>query len=438
MAQKTAVLTQEQKAQTALFFREIYNTELKGGGAILDNADFTCQSIRRSVSGMIAQARRNICDSGVSYASANIFKPSRDGFFRRTSGFLWRFNHIAIDIDYLGDFAHDYNDLEMRLEENIYWFAESYGIPKPNFIICSGSGGIHLYYLFESLPNGADRQMEQGIHATKMKLISRWVEAENGLVPESPGFRVDTTATDSSRVFRVPGSIHERTGRMCRMIKTGMPKYKYKELCAAIEDRPWYGPYAVMNSSRDIDRCRNGYSKRINKPATGYVMTSQWLGIKRLNELLSLAKSGWGFMNCREKSSHLAWIWARDAGFSVSECEDKLRRLNEMFYAPLSERELLRTAKGNGKSYCYTNERIRSELGLSASDGFFVGGRSREFKDRKRKTRRHKKLIAALVLVGKKITEIAKELCLSVSIIKRRRTEMKKAEGFSFWASAQI
>ena len=38
----------------------------------------------------------------------------------------------------------------------------------------------------------------------------------------------------------------------------------------------------------------------------------------------------------------------------------------------------------------------------------------------------------------KKITEIAHELRLSISIVKRRRSEMKKTEGFLFWAAAEI
>ena len=154
--------------------------------------------------------------------------------------------------------------------------------------------------------------------------------------------------------------------------------------------------------------------------------------------MLALARSGWGFWHCREKAAHLMWIWGRDAGLSISECEERLCQLNAMYHAPLSERELLRTARGNDKSYSYTNESIRNVLGLDRSDGFFVGHRAREFKNRAGKSKRHKKLIAALVLIGKKISEIASELRLSLSIVKRRRTEIKKAEGFKFWAAAQI
>jgi DNA-binding NarL/FixJ family response regulator len=77
-------------------------------------------------------------------------------------------------------------------------------------------------------------------------------------------------------------------------------------------------------------------------------------------------------------------------------------------------------------------------LGLTGSDGFFVGHSAREFKDRAGKAKKHKKLIAGLVLLGKKIREIAAELKLSVSLIKRRRSEIKKTEGFTYWETVQI
>jgi len=432
------VLSTGQKKQTRDFFRDIYDMPLKGGGAILDNAQFTGRYLARSVSSMITESRRNIEASGTAFVSANIFKPQRNGYYRRTDAFLWRFNHIVIDIDYLGDFANDYDALEQRLEQNIHWFSESYGIPLPTHIVFTGSGGCHLYYVFESLPNGSERKMVEGIQATKMKLAAKWVETEKNLDSLGAGYQVDIKATDASRMLRVPGSIHEDTGRMCYMKRLAPRCYTYKSLCTLIEDKPWNGTYAMQNSMRDIDRSRNGFRKKTQITFSNRNMTSAWLGTKRLNELFRLAENGWGFMNCREITAHMAWIWAKDVGLYAEECEALLRRLNTLFYEPLSERELLYTAKGNGKSYLYRNETIRFKLGLEGSDGFFAGRRVREFKDRSGKAQRHKKLIAGLVLLGRKIKEIAQELKLSVSIIKRRRTEMKKSEGFTYWAGIQI
>jgi len=434
------VLSQEQKAQTKEFFKQIYGDPMKGGGVYLYDAGFGNTALKSSVYSMTAQALRDIAATGAAYASANIFKANRNGYCRRTDNFLWRFNHITIDIDYIGDFAHSYPTLEEDLEARIRWHAESYGIPMPNYIVFTGSGGCHLYYVFESLPNGSEKRMVKGIQATKMKLIAKWVEAESNFDPHGLGFKVDTNATDPTRVFRVPGSIHENTGRVCYMKSTGTPQYIYKNFCVVLEDKPWNGDYAIKNANRDIERSRNGFGKKspIKAPLVNKDMTAAWLGTKRLNELFHLADQGWGFINCREKTAHLAWIWLRDAGFAMPECEMQLRRLNELFYAPLSIRELLYTAKGNGKNYRYSNQTIRSLLGLDGSEGFFIGHRSREFKDRAGKARKHKRLIAGLVLLGKKIREIAKELKLSISLVKRRRIEIKKSEGFTHWATAQI
>lgn len=104
---------------------------------------------------------------------------------------------------------------------------------------------------------------------------------------------------------------------------------------------------------------------------------------------------------------HSTWVWGRDAELSEHEIRDRLLELNACVYRPISEKELFYTAKGNGKSYQYTNIRIRLALGLDDSEGYFTDRRSREYKDRAGKTRRHKKWIAALVLARKKIYEVA-------------------------------
>ena len=63
-------------------------------------------------------------------------------------------------------------------------------------------------------------------------------------------------------------------------------------------------------------------------------MTKQFLGAKRLRELLRLAHAGWGFQDCRELAAHFAWIWERDAELPEAEIRDKLRELNACFYQP--------------------------------------------------------------------------------------------------------
>lgn len=124
--------------------------------------------------------------------------------------------------------------------------------------------------------------------------------------------------------------------------------YGYKEFCRCLSDVPWKGDYAVANARRDIERARFGYGRK-DWRSEPYAMTKQFLGAKRLRELLRLAHTGWGFQDCRELAAHFAWIWGRDAELSEDEIRDKLRELNAAFYQPISERELFYTARGERK-----------------------------------------------------------------------------------------
>lgn len=209
-------LLEQQKKEIRFFLETVYGSPMKGGGVIMDNARFEQRCLARSMVSMIRQAEKFIRDTGTAFASLNIFKPNGKGYYRRTEQYLWRFNHIVIDIDYMGDFAFDYDVLEEELERKIRWFSISNGIPLPNAIVFTGSGGCHLYYLFEDLPNGKKRKMASGVQAVKMKLAARWVETEKYLDTVGAGYQVDLSAVDNSRILRIPGSIHEHTGRVCR------------------------------------------------------------------------------------------------------------------------------------------------------------------------------------------------------------------------------
>ena len=219
-------LTREQKDQVSHFMQQVYSFDFKGGGVFSMGADFGRQYFTRGPANVEDQALRLIQDTGAAYVSLNVYK-HRKNRCRRMSKYLWRFNHIVIDIDFKGAYVPDYAALEAELERHILWHSAYGDIPMPNSIIFTGSGGCHLYYTFEDLPNGKEGRIEQGIQATKIKLLARWVPIEKALQDEGLDFHVDTAAVDSSRVFRVPGSIHEDTGRMCRMKSLRPARYVY-------------------------------------------------------------------------------------------------------------------------------------------------------------------------------------------------------------------
>ena len=304
---KQKYITREQKKQVNRFLQQIYGFPFKAGGAYLCGAGFEKQGLYTSVYTLQKQAIRRIQYSGAAYISLNIFKP-RQGHCRRAEKYLWRFNHIVIDIDFQQNFSPDYEAVEQELEQQIRWHGTYGDAPMPNAIVFTGSGGCHLYYIFEDLPNGKGGRMAEGIQAVKTQLLARWVQIEKTLQDEGMDFHVDTQAIDASRVFRIPGSIHRDTGRMCWMKPLRSTPYGYKELCRCLNDVPWNGAYAVANARRDIERARFGYgqSDRRSEP---YTMTKQFLGAKRLRELLRLAHAGWGFQDSREDLEYLFQEW---------------------------------------------------------------------------------------------------------------------------------
>lgn len=303
--------TREQIEQVSAFIREVYDFNFKGGRVFMNAAGFAYQCLACSAKDQERQAFRLIRKTGAAYASLNVYKP-HVGHCRRTSEHLWRFNHIVIDIDFKGAYVPDHSALEAELEQHILWHSTYGDIPVPSCIIFTGSGGCHLYYLFEDLPNGKEGRMEQGIQATKMQLIAQWVSIEKALQEEGLEFQVDTAAVVSSRVFRVPGSLHENTGWMCRMKSLRPARYVYKELCRSLMEKPWKGEYAIKSAYRDIERARNGYGPK-SYGADKFIMTKKSLARKRIKELMGLAQSGWRFERCRELAAHFAWIWGQDA-----------------------------------------------------------------------------------------------------------------------------
>jgi hypothetical protein len=71
---------------------------------------------------------------------------------------------------------------------------------RPTFVVESGSGGLHLYYVLDAAI-GPDE----------------WQGRANALVAlaKTHGFRIDAQCTtDSARIMRAPGSIHQATGNV--------------------------------------------------------------------------------------------------------------------------------------------------------------------------------------------------------------------------------
>lgn len=452
--------------QMKTYFNSIYNRDFNGGYIYVTGHSKRYHHACKNADEAIKAATWLIQESGQAYVTANQFA-RRYGQGKRRERNLFGLDHIVIDVDTIDDPIYPYSEAEKEptiykgrdrtiknpmnsysddeLVELIKNQCISDGVPIPNAIVCTGSGGFHLYYQFERLP----KQAQKSVQAVAYKLAEMLVYWER---TETFAFcKVDLRTMDASRLFRVPGSIHGDTLKRATYHKVREELYVFKELQEEVIDLDsWRYEYLVENVKRNIAKIRNGLEeeterkkseKKISNQRPYKVFTKRTpeaLATNRLNDMKLLADSGFGFENCREMACFIVRNNARVLDWSEGEIMNYLYALNSKFYAPLPDIEL-RTVSKARDHYKMKNSTIRMILDLGNDyPNVFMPVKEKKNKGRKKLTQCHKKAIAALVLLGKSISQIAKELGYSISLVKRRRTQMNKAEGFEYWAHLQI
>lgn len=342
--------------------------------------------------------------------------------YRRNVKSLMGLEVICLDLDLKTEM--DINEPRRFREQEVLKYikqkANRGDIIMPTAVSFTGSGGLHIYYAFNEVP----KQMMKTVQVVKYELAEQLAEQYRELDEYMDGmeYRVDLNSMDHQRIDRVPGSIHELTGKMCTFHVIG-EKFDIKELAEELNDRKLKYTYAIKNCKHRIKVYSEG---RMVKPYKKMTFKKKWtsvilrtpkdLALKRMDELFVLAKSGHGFYRCRELACFLLRVFCDDAGYSYEDKIAKMEELNRLFYEPLAHTELMRTARQQ-RHYKFTNGKIREMLGLSETEGFFVG--KRVFKNKAEQIKNDIKAIAELVKNGLKIKEIAEKLSMSLSKVKR-------------------
>lgn len=122
---------------------------------------------------------------------------------------------------------------EMAVIDDVLSQLAAHGIPPPSACNASGSGGWHLYWIYD--PIEAYHWRKPVWKAISKKLTDKLVG--NGI------WHVDPTAThDPARVLKVPGTLNSKTGR--RVVSwVGGPTYTFNELAQSLavnDEKPEY------------------------------------------------------------------------------------------------------------------------------------------------------------------------------------------------------
>lgn len=422
------------KEQVALYFNTLhrhnnrkddgkfqYSPQKKMEFLYAGNIDFCISDISRKL---------NKYKNNSIFTTLNRYKKISNQKNLRHKDNLWAMDCIMIDIDG----GKKLCGTEKQAIDVLKWAWEHQKIPQPNLVSITGCGGIHLYYTFEWLP----RSMYQSIQALKWSLVELIVPYEKDMpFREDTYYQVDTKILDGQRMDRVPGSINPKTGNRCICFATGRKRYQYKELLNYFcDDERWSGKVRIQQARRYIEKERNGSG--IKKPNhkvyhKNSSYSVQALARQRIRKLFLLAENGKKFNQCREMACFCLRVWCRQAGYTAQKETELLEKINSYFYEPLSETELIYNTKSK-KDYSFTNQYLAIVLHFTDEETKIFFSRFRPG-NRKQKTIEHKVQIAKLVIKGYTIKEIATKLGISESIVKRRRSEIKKGKGFSYWAN---
>lgn len=133
---------------------------------------------------------------------------------------IFRANWIDIDITEKVD-ASKVRELEHDLIEKVIQILQKNKIPPFTGYVCSGSGGIHLYWIYAPVDAS---QINKKLWKAIADILIESLQSIRAL------WCIDTTA--SKRAYgnlRIPGSVHGRTGLQARFFGGG-PKYQFEEL----------------------------------------------------------------------------------------------------------------------------------------------------------------------------------------------------------------
>lgn len=391
------------------FFHALYGVHMHGGAIILSNQSFksrkTCYTIQQAAE----TAAKQIQSSGAAYFTLNAYRKRSKRYGMPSDENLWGLSAIGIDID-----IKDKNKGCAARNEFVAFLVLN-GIPRPNVVVESGSGGYHLYWTFEHLPYA----MKNSVQAVKLVLIEKLLKLEGEW--DFHNLEVDTRTKDASRNFRVPYSNHEDTGRKAEYVIFRKP-YRFKELRKKVIDFAYRFDYLETNTEKMIQRYRNrgielpkSY-RRFNSPDA--------LAENRIAELKRLANDGYQFHHCREAACFILRNNALVLDWSEDKVMRELRILNQHFYSPLKESELRSNSKAR-KHYKMTNETIRNMLCLDGDMPYFIKYKKKT-KGKKEACRRIIEQIKSLVEQCFSISKIAHILGVSISLVKRRRAELAR------------
>ena len=106
-------------------------------------------------------------------------------------------------------------------------FCKAAGLFLPNFIVLTGSGGMHMHFVL-------DAPIAPGVWEGRARALVALAKIHS--------FKIDAqVTTDAARIMRAPGSLHQKTGKPVQAYRWRVKPYSLEEFDAFVK----YAPGAV-------------------------------------------------------------------------------------------------------------------------------------------------------------------------------------------------
>ncbi|HGS4535107.1 TPA: hypothetical protein ACMDOL_003275 [Vibrio cholerae] len=319
------------------------------------------------------QAEGYVAKTGLRTCSLDLFVSPNQFFDWRNTKQLAQLHSNWIDIDTVG---HDVISQEQQesLFTEVLQILREQSLPAPTGYVASGSGGMHLYWIYEGVPAYKWRiRVWREISLVLARTLKQARRSDARWI-------VDFVASrDPARVLRLPGTFHGKSGRVVQAF-IGGPLYDFNELATLLVRSEQNQQAIALHQQGQLEDLKPKTKAKPAKPLKskptkhpGRHTIGQWW-FRIYSVICSHARSEGVAEGKRDLHAFILYIALRHIKRSPEDAYQAIKALNAEFIH-LTEDELaayLKTAQQ--KHYKYTKDSIaeylESNLGI-ASDFLF-------------------------------------------------------------------
>lgn len=304
------------------------------------------------------KAEGRIAATGDRKCSVDVYVSPNQFFDWRNTKQLAQLHANWLEIDTIGHAVLD-EVQQAELAQCVFSTIERCGLPPPTAYVASGSGGLHVYWIYD------------GVEAFKWR-IRIWREITLTLAkalkrakPDGAHWCVDFSASrDPARVLRLPGTFHGTSGQLVDAY-IGGPIYTFQELAGGLVSSP-QNVAALLDGRAPSNPVK--HPKAPNTAATAQRATpsgkhtiGQWW-FRIYSEVCTTARRTGVREGQRDLYAFVLFVALKHVKANVDEAIERIVALNEEFIH-LQKDELLRyLSSAINKHYKYRKDTIAEYL----------------------------------------------------------------------------